>query len=282
MLRFLALRKPVERPEKRHLGLSLRGLLLALMQAWLIFVLGCGAQGPETLVMKFDVARKANGDMPVMVDVVVVYDEELKDELDRLTATEWFAQRDQRVRNNPGMQSFQTWRWELTPGKNMSGIKKTLRGLPAKGILFADYNSRGKHSATFDPNYAQTVQFRQDAFRVVVGEQVEPESSGWRPPVGWTAIGLGIVGLGLGTFFAIKKSNAQDDMKEYRQKDTDKYDELKDDYDSYKVGEIVSFSVGAALLLTGILILVWPTSNDDLFRNDIDSDDVSDGSTNPW
>ena len=101
MLRLLALREPSERPEKRHWGFHLRGLLLALMQAWLIFVLGCGAQGPETLVMKFDVARKANGDMPVMVDVVVVYDEELKDELDRLTATEWFAQRDQRVRNNP-------------------------------------------------------------------------------------------------------------------------------------------------------------------------------------
>ena len=117
---------------------------------------------------------------------------------------------------------------------------------------------------------------------MMVGEEIEPESRGWRPPVGWTAIGLGIVGLGLGTFFAIKASSTSSDMDGLKSKDQERYDELDDDLSDYQTGMIVSFSVGAALLLAGILILVWPTSSESPFRDVQSSDDGADGSTSPW
>lgn len=263
---------------------SLNGLcrttrtLLALSGA---LMLGCGPAGPTRLKMKFDVSRKANADHPVQVDVVVAYDPELVEELDRLTASEWFAQRDGRIRNNPGGQQFSTWRWELTPGLEIGDVDLPLKGFEAQGVLFADYLSRGKHSARFDPRLAQTVQFRHDAFRVVAGRAVEPESMGWRPPVGWSLVGLGLVGTGLGTYFAFSASQDAQDAGRLFPKDRAKWEDLRDSVENKNVGMWISFGLGAAFLLAGSLILLWPESDESPFR-EVPNEDGASAGVSPW
>ncbi len=243
--------------------------------------MGCGPAGPTRLKMKFDVSRKANADHPVQVDVVVAYDPEMVEELDRLTASEWFAQRDSRIRNNAGGQQFSTWRWELTPGLEIDDVDLPLKGLQPQGVLFADYLSRGKHSARFDPRLAQTVQFRHDAFRLVAGRAVEPESMGWRPPVGWSLVGLGLVGAGLGTFFAISASQDAQAAGRLFPKDRDRWLELKNSVENQSVGMWISYGVGAAFLLAGSLILLWPDNDESPFR-DVPNEDGASAGVSPW
>lgn len=238
-----------------------------------ILLAACGSTGPTRLKMKFDVSRKANDDNPVQVDVVVAFDPDLVDELDRLTANEWFAQREQRMRNNPGQTAFNAWRWELTPGVEVPSVELSLPGKPAQGLLFADYHSRGKHSARFDPRLAQTVLFRADAFRVVHGKVNDPDSGGWRPPVGWSTVGIGLVGLGLGTTFGILADGAANDTRGLTEKDEDKHARLVDDYDDYRTGMWISVGIGSAFLIAGAAILLWPETNESPFREIPDEGD---------
>ncbi|MCA9524704.1 MAG: hypothetical protein KC549_00215 [Myxococcales bacterium] len=233
--------------------------------------------------MKFDVTRKANADNPIQVDVLVAYDPEMVEELDRLTAGEWFSQREARLRSNPGETKFQHWRWELTPGLEFPDVDRGLKGEPSQGLIFANYVSRGKHSARFDPSYGQYVEFGYDAFRMVRGKLVDPESRGWRPPVGWSGVGLGTVGVGLGTFFAVLTNDAAVGTRGLRPKDAEKHARLTDDYDTYRTASIISFGVGAAFLVAGAAILLWPESNESPFR-EIQSEedrDVNAGGS-PW
>lgn len=247
-------------------------VLAWLTAAAVLLMTGCGPAGPTRLKMKFDVSRKANADNPIQVDVVVAYDPELIEELDRMTATEWFAQREARLRSNPGGAKFNAWKWELTPGLELPSVDQSLKSVPSQGLIFANYLSRGKHSARFDPGYAQTVNFGYDAFRLQRGAVVDPGQRGWRPVAGWTGIGLGAVGLGLGSWFAVLADGAAADTRGLTPKDAARHAQLVDDNDTYSTATAISMSVGAALLITGALILLWPESDESPFR-EVQSDD---------
>lgn len=240
-----------------------------------VLAIGCGPSGPTRLVMKYDVSRKANDDNPLKVDVVVAYDPELIEELDRLTANEWFEQREQRMRSNPGGTAFSTWRWELTPGLEVPQIELPLRGVPAQGIVFSGYYSRGKHSARFNPAKAQSALFRQDAFRMIAGADVDPEGVRAQDVIGWSAVGLGVVGVGLGTFFAIRLANASAEATTLFQRDRERYDILQEQVKDDQLGMYISYGVGATFLLAGMIVLLWPESDDSPFREIID--DEADG-----
>lgn len=244
--------------------------------------IGCGPSGPTRLVMKFEVSRKANDDNPLKVDVVVAYDAELVDELDRLTANEWFDQREQRMRSNPGGTAFSAWRWELTPGLEVPNVELPLRGIPAQGILYAGYYSRGKHSARFDPARAQLVSFRQDAFRVLAGNITDPEGLSAQSVIGWSAIGLGAVGVGLGTFFAISMSDAATEAGALQQRDRQRYNELVDEVERDRLGMYISYGAGAAFLLAGMVVLLWPESDDSPFREIVDDEADAGGVVFRW
>ncbi len=251
------------------------GILRALPALACALAIGCGPSGPTRLVMKFDVSRKANDDNPVRVEVVVAYDAELVDELDRLTANEWFEGREQRMRSNPGGVRFGSWRWELTPGLEVPNIELPLRGVPSQGLIYAGYYSRGKHSARFDPARAQTVYFRQDAFRVIGGSITDPEGVSAQSVIGWSAIGLGVVGVGLGTYFAISSSNAATEASGLQQRDRPRYDALVQQVEDDRLGMFISYGAGAVFLLTGMVVLLWPESDDSPFREIVD--DEADG-----
>ncbi len=250
-------------------------ILRALPALLCALAIGCGPSGPTRLVMKFDVSRKANDDHPLQVEVVVAYDAELVDELDRLTANEWFEQREQRIRSNPDGAAFTYKRYELTPGLEVDDVELPLRGVPAQGILYAGYYSRGKHSARFDPARAQSVQFRQDAFRVIAGRITDPEGVSAQSVIGWTAIGLGAVGVGLGTYFAISSSDKATEASGLQQRNRERYNELVAEVEDDRLGMYISYGAGAVFLLTGMVVLLWPESDESPFREIVD--DEADG-----
>lgn len=243
----------------------------------LVFGVACGPSGPTRLKMKFDVSRKANDDNPLRVDVVVAYDAELVDELDRLTSSEWFDQRTQRMRNNPGGASFSTWRWELTPGLELPPIDEDLPGKPAQGLIYAGYHSRGKHSSRFDPTRAQTVQFRQDGFRVVPGKVTEPEGVRPQTVIGWTCIALGAVGVGLGAFFSVRAINDLNEANKLTRAREEEYNARVSDYEDNRLGMFISYGAGAAFLIAGTVVLLWPESDESPFRTINDDEDDTAG-----
>ncbi|KAA0677852.1 hypothetical protein DS843_22320 [Roseomonas genomospecies 6] len=112
-------------------------LALALLAA------GC-AEKPRAGLdsVSFAVAPTANDTTPVAIDLVAVRDKALVDKLGALTAAEWFAQRDQSMRDHPATLGVTSW--ELVPGQTLKADLPP--GEPAWAILvFANYSTPGPH-----------------------------------------------------------------------------------------------------------------------------------------
>ena len=88
------------------------------------------------------VAPTANDTTPIAIDLIAVRDKALVDKLGALTAAEWFAQREQAMRDHPTTLGLTSW--ELVPGQTMRVERPQAE--PAWAILvFANYASPGPH-----------------------------------------------------------------------------------------------------------------------------------------
>ena len=88
------------------------------------------------------VAPTANDTTPIAIDLIAVRDKALVDKLGALTAAEWFAQREQALRDHPTALGLTSW--ELVPGQTMRVERPQAE--PAWAILvFANYASPGPH-----------------------------------------------------------------------------------------------------------------------------------------
>jgi hypothetical protein len=80
------------------------------------------------------------------------------------------------------------------------------------------------------------------------------ERGSGRAILGWSAIGVGVVAAGAGTFFAIRQAGDFDDAKSscapFCAQDQ------KDDIDSLRLYSGIAFAVAGAALVTGIVLLV--------------------------
>ncbi len=122
------------------------------------FALACGLWGCGTIgglfgdgvtfggsqTVSFRISENLNGNYPVAVEMVVVYNGDLENELAELTAEQWFDQRQQYLRDF-STQELEAFRWEWVPGQ--SPPEQQLRYRPgARSILvFASYSSPGEH-----------------------------------------------------------------------------------------------------------------------------------------
>lgn len=107
---------------------------------------GCAFFGPKVAIneVTIEVERNANGNSPVSVDFVATPDATLAQSLKALTASQWFAQREQLKRDNPGR--LNVWSLEVVPEQFAVFRDLPLRGVRAKDVLvYANYSSPGAH-----------------------------------------------------------------------------------------------------------------------------------------
>ncbi len=128
---------------------------------------GCGAGGPERLRVAVEADPDANQNSPIAVAVLVVYDKDVMRDLSKLSAGEWFEQSDQRQRDNPDMSDFDIVQWEIMPGQKIKELDLELQGKPAKGLVFADYYTEGRHRVRFHPEKRILVVLAKDRFTIV-------------------------------------------------------------------------------------------------------------------
>ncbi len=88
-------------------------------------------------------------------------------------------------------------------------------------------------------------------------EPASPPPTGASPlrVAGWTALGLGIVGAGVGTWFALDANDAAESATGKTGSDRE---DLKDRYETGQTVGGVGLGVGGALLVTGVVLLLLP------------------------
>lgn len=94
--------------------------------------------------ISFRITENLNGNYPVAVELIVLYDKALDGELTALTAPQWFAKRRQILRDF-SRQQLETFRWEWTPGQAPPTQRFRFRPGARALLLFASYASPGEH-----------------------------------------------------------------------------------------------------------------------------------------
>jgi|GraSoiStandDraft_59_1057299.scaffolds.fasta_scaffold127330_2 type VI secretion system protein len=126
-------------------------LLLAL------FVGGCSVLPPwrsffgGTCDMSVRVAPGINQNSPVPVEILLVYDAALLKKVSAMSAQEWFAGRQQFLRDNPPGKGYGDWFWEWIPGQAVADQSLPYHPLIKGGVIFAGYFSPGDHRFQFLP-----------------------------------------------------------------------------------------------------------------------------------
>lgn len=117
----------------------------------LVSLAGCSFFGPKVDLdsLTLDVAPKANDDTPIAVDFIAVADPDLLKQLSGISASQWFAEREQYQRDYRQLMSV--WGLELVPGQFIDRQPFPLGGKKAAGLLvFASYNTPGAHRLRLD------------------------------------------------------------------------------------------------------------------------------------
>ncbi|WP_242206428.1 MULTISPECIES: type VI secretion protein [unclassified Pseudomonas] len=112
---------------------------------------GCSLFGPKVDLdsLTLDVAPKANDDTPIAVDFIAVADPDLLKQLSGISASQWFAGREQYQRDYRQLMSV--WGLELVPGQFIDRQPFPLGGKKAAGLLvFASYTTPGAHRLRLD------------------------------------------------------------------------------------------------------------------------------------
>lgn len=128
---------------------------------------GCGPSIPERLRVSVEAEPGANSDSPVALAVLVVYEEDVMRELSRLSASQWFEQADQRLRDNPDFEDFDLVQWEVMPGQAVSEIDMQLQERASEGLVFADYYAEGDHRIRFNTSKRIVIVLGPNDFDVV-------------------------------------------------------------------------------------------------------------------
>ena len=148
---------------------------LLLLSGLICLSAACGMLFGQKVRVQMEVARTLNQNSPVAVDVVLIYDDKLLKDLQKLTAKEWFGKREQMTLDNPKGIQFGVWGWEVTPGQTVSSKTlyvpvKTLFLYPKArvlgGMVFADYASPGPHRASIAPGQDILIRLSEKDFAV--------------------------------------------------------------------------------------------------------------------
>jgi type VI secretion system protein len=145
-----------------------RRLFLTLLFASLA---GCSLFGPKVDLdsLTLDVAPKANDDTPIAVDFIAVVDPDLLKQLSGISASQWFAEREQYQRDYRQLMSV--WGLELVPGQFIDRQPFPLGGKKAAGLLvFASYTTPGAHRLRLDDQSEAWLKFDSREMSLVNAE----------------------------------------------------------------------------------------------------------------
>ena len=124
------------------------------------------ASGQSKLVMKINIASDANNDNPVAFDLVLVTDQMLLEELGKISASEWFENRNQYRLDYPQETGLRAGSWEFVPGQVVVLEPITVKREIVGGIIFANYFTPGEHRTVIDPRKSFVVTLGAESFTV--------------------------------------------------------------------------------------------------------------------
>ena len=122
--------------------------------------------GQSKLVMKVNIASDANNDNPVAFDLVLVTDKILLEELGKISASEWFENRNQYRLDYPEETGLSAGSWEFVPGQVVVLEPITVKSEIVGGIILANYFTPGEHRAVIDPRKSFVVTLGAESFTV--------------------------------------------------------------------------------------------------------------------
>lgn len=164
---------PKSKNETFRLNRMLRsGLSSILLLLGLLTLTGCSKvlQLQALLGGEFDVnvtiAKNANRDNPVAVDLLLVYNDELTKQLLNISAQEWFKKRGQFKQDFPRDTGFDSWEWEWVPNQFISSQSLPMKTHVKAVIIFANYATEGDHRARVIPNKNIQLELLEEGFRV--------------------------------------------------------------------------------------------------------------------
>ncbi|WP_286373931.1 hypothetical protein [Variovorax saccharolyticus] len=145
-----------------RLGVALGLVLTVLGCSWLPFT------GPKRLSeVSVFVTTDVNGGYPVALDLVFVRNQKLFDQLSNMRAAEWFANRDDLRRQQPGAISVRSW--EVVPGQQARNLPV---GDDSRGsigtLVFVDYTAgEGSYRASIKDRSSVRLILKKNDFEVV-------------------------------------------------------------------------------------------------------------------
>jgi type VI secretion system protein len=131
------------------------GVLAGLLVLVLLAAPGCRSTrslfgGDLTIQIATD--DNVNQNSPVQMELLVVFDKQLLQQVQAMSAQQWFAQRVQIRRNYPGEDAYVSCYWEMVPGQPTCRNELSFGVGARDAVLFANYSSAGDHRWLRDPH----------------------------------------------------------------------------------------------------------------------------------
>lgn len=105
----------------------------------------------------------ANDDFPLKVDLVVVYDRELKVKLGGMAAADWFTERAQ-IQSDSPPEALEVFSWEWVPGQMVEDQEIRYRVGARATLIFASYSSSGDHRVHVQPGKSLRLDLGETSF----------------------------------------------------------------------------------------------------------------------
>lgn len=107
--------------------------------------------------MRLHIEAHANQDQPIAFDLVAVRNKALALQLLKMTAAQWFEQREQLYGDYPGRDELEIRSWEWVPGQQVGELPVRLTMRPTNTFVFAKYALGGENRARIYPRQPVTI-----------------------------------------------------------------------------------------------------------------------------
>src|SRR6202521_3974987 len=137
--------------------MNMKNILLAFLALVTVAATPTAASAQSELKIKVKVSSQANDDNPVAFDLVLVTDKELLKELMKISASDWFENRNQYRLDYPEETGLSAGSWEWAPGQFVALERITVERAIVGGVIFANCFPPGAHRARISPRNGSPV-----------------------------------------------------------------------------------------------------------------------------